>query len=95
MLIVGNIETLARDVSSAIQEYLVKEDKTQTTPDEVMDYLIEKGLFEREKKKKLKLVPLENVLTQLNRIGRENLIAGLRSEKTKKQTLWYFDRIDN
>ena len=93
MLIVGNVETLARDVSSAIQEYLVKEDKTQTTPEEVMDFLIEKGLFEAQKKKKLKLVPLESVLIELNRIGRENLIAGMRTERGKKKTLWYFDKV--
>ena len=93
MLIVGNVETLARDVSSAIQEYLVNEDKTQTTPEEVMDYLIDKGLFEKQKKKKLKLVPLESVLIELNRIGRENLIPGMRTERSKKKTLWYFDRV--
>ena len=90
MLIVGNVETLSRDISSAIQEYLVKEDKTQTTHEEVMDFLIDKGLFEKQKKKKLKLVPLESVLIELTRIGRENLIAGMRMEKGKKENTLVF-----
>ena len=93
MLIAGNIEVVAREISSTIQEYLVSENKTETNPEEVMDLLIEKGIFEKVKKKKLKAQQLENVLFELNRTGREKLIAGLRTEKDKKKTLWYFDRV--
>ena len=94
MIIKGNIENMAREISSAVQEYLLKEDKTQTEPAEVMDYLIEKGIFELQKKKKLKLVPLEDVLFEINRTGREKLIAGLRTEIVKKKNVYYFDRVD-
>ncbi len=93
MIIKGNVEELAREISTAIQEYLVKENKTQTQPSEVMDYLIEKGIFELQKKKKLKLVPLEDVLFEINRIGREKLIAGMRTEIVKKKNVYYFDRV--
>ena len=90
MLIAGNVETLAREISTAIQEYLVKENKTETNPEEVMDFLIDKGIFEQVKKKKLKTQQLENVLFELNRIGRENLIAGLRAERSKKKNSLVF-----
>jgi hypothetical protein len=93
MLIAGNVETMAREISSAIQEYLEKENKTETNPDEVMDLLIDKGIFEKVKKKKLKTLQLESVLIELTRIERTNLIPGLRSEKTRKKTLWYFDKV--
>lgn len=93
MIIVGNIEVRAREISTAIQEYLEKEDLTVTDSVDVMDYLIEKGIFEKVKKKKFKTLELENVLKQLTHMGREKLIAGMRSEVTKKKTIWSFDKV--
>ncbi len=93
MIIKGNIETMARDINSAIQEYLEKENKSQTTSDEVIDFLIEKGLFEKVKKKKLKTEQFEYVLSEIIRIGREKLIQGMNCEKTKKKTIWTFDKV--
>ena len=93
MLIVGSIEAKAREISSAIQEYLEKEELTGTDLEDVMDFLIEKGIFEKAKKKKQKTLDFENVLNQLTHMDREKLIVGMRKEVTKKKTVWYFDKV--
>jgi hypothetical protein len=92
MRIIRDLDQTAKDVNSAVQEFLEKENKEVTTPGEVVDFLVEKGVVENEKKRKLKTVQLEIILSEVTRLGRTNLIPGLRSEKTKKKTLWYFDR---
>lgn len=93
MIKAGNIEAGSRELSAAIQEYLEKEDLTVTNLTDVIDFLVEKGIFEKVKKKKHKTLEFEFFLNQLTHMGREKLIAGMRIEVTKKKTIWYFDKV--
>jgi hypothetical protein len=83
-----NIEVIAVRISKAIQEYLREENKLETTPKDVMEYLIQKGIFEKDHKNGL---PLRNVLRELDKMDKLDLIEGIRHERKAINTYWYFD----
>jgi hypothetical protein len=83
-----NIEVIAVRISKAVQEYLREENKLETIPKDVMEYLIQKGIFEKDHKNGL---PLRNVLRELDKMDKLDLIEGIRLERKAINTYWYFD----
>ncbi len=72
------------------QEWLQINDRDLAKPKDLMPYLIEKGVFNRDHREGL---PLRRILRELDQLGKLNLIRGLSVERRPTNRLWFFNKV--
>ncbi len=73
------------------QEWLIKNNKDEARPVDIMDYLVKHGVYRKEIKGGL---PLRNDLRKLKERGELNRIRGLDAQLVNQNTNWYFRRVE-
>ena len=81
----------ARLIDVYTQEWLRINNRDSAKPKDLMPYLIEKGVFNRDHREGL---PLRNILRKLDKLGKLSLIRGLRVERGTINRQWFFDRVE-
>ena len=77
-------------VDSAIQVFLRSHSLMSATAREVMPFLVDMGLFKRDNKEGR---PLRDMLRELDRLDRLDLIRGLVVDRKSRNRYWYFTRV--
>ena len=78
-------------VSKYAQEYCLKENRRDVKQRELMPYLVEKGVF--NKMKDMSIVPIRNLLRDLDLNNRLDLIPQIRVERKGIYRYWYFNAV--
>jgi hypothetical protein len=73
------------------QEWLIKNNKDEARPVDLMDYLIKHGVYREDIKRGL---PLRNDLRKLKERKELNRIRGLDAQLVNQNTNWYFRLVE-
>lgn len=79
-------------MASAIQQYLVENGLEEAKPKDLMPMLVDKGFFNSDHREGL---PLRKVLRDLDKRNMLHLIPQVRGEKKNKNTLWFFNAVED
>lgn len=74
-------------LNSCINEWFVETGIVEARPKDLMKYLIQRGVYNKDHREGL---PLRNDLRRLKREGRLNLIDTVEGVEVGKNTQWYF-----
>ena len=72
------------------QEWLHRNNREKAKPRELMQYLIERGVFTHDNREGR---PLRDVLRKLDELNRLDFITSLTVERKKKNRYWCFKRV--
>ncbi len=81
----------AKLVDVYIQEWLLINNRDSAKPRDLMPYMVQKSVFNRDYREGL---PLRKVLRELDQSGKLGLIRGLRMERQLANRRWFFDRVE-
>ena len=85
-------EATLKNMSNDIQAYLEQEKLSNAKPKHLMPMLIEKGYFQNDNRKGK---PLRDILRDLDKRNKLELIPQARAERKKKNIYWYFNALEN
>lgn len=84
------IEMKAQLISEYVQEWLRINNRNEAKPEEIMQYLKDKGLYNENRKS---ASHLRSDLRKLIEINKLELISGLEYEQKDKNKYWYFRKV--
>ena len=84
-------EKRALEISGALKEWFKEECRNETTPEEIMPYLYEKGIYNEGKRKDA--LKLRADLRKLFEENSLDLIEGVRFIQKNKNKEWYFVKV--
>lgn len=82
-----NFDERVSAIADLIQEWFNLNGKIEARPKDIMDYLVEKGVYNHDNRSGN---PLRKDLRKLKKLDMLNLIYGLECEERGNRTYWYF-----
>ena len=79
------------EIDRLAQEWLKKNNEDEARPGDLIEYLVEHGVYRENVRKGL---PLRKDLRKLKERGELNRIRGLDAQLINQNTNWYFRRVE-
>lgn len=84
-------EERAKKVSSALKRWFESNKKTEITPEEIMSYLIEQGIYKDDGRNDA--LQLRKDLRKLEKVNKLDLIDGAYFIQKDTNKKWYFKKV--